>query len=122
MYTDAAKVPKTKVVGLQLFLSNIVRSSVYPIHTHLIGTLLSQVQLERDGQAIQRSTVRDCVDFLLRLENSEALGGATVYSTDFEPEFLRRSTEFYRHEAMIMLDSGDAPAYLRNVSWRGVWS
>lgn len=107
--------PKIKVAGLQLFLSHIVRSSAHPIHTHLIGTLLSQVQLERDGLLIQRSTVRDCVDFLLRLENSERMGGMTVYATDFEPEFLRRSTEFYRQEAMTMLDGGDAPAYLRNV-------
>lgn len=99
-----------------LFLSHIVRSSIHPIHTHLISTLLSQVQLERDGHTIQRSTVRDCVDFLLRLDNPDSMGGRTVYATDFEPEFLRRSAEFYRSEALTLLEQGDAPAYLRNVS------
>lgn len=103
-------------MGLALFLSHIVRSTKYPIHTHLIATLLSQVQLERDGQTIQSSSVRDCVDFLLRLDNPERLGGRTVYATDFEPEFLRRSSEFYNQESNALLAHGDAPSYLRNVS------
>lgn len=116
VHTVSAGVPIVYDVGLALFLSHIVRSSIYPIHTHLIGTLLSQVQLERDGQTIQRSTVRDCVDFLLRLDNPERLGGRTVYATDFEPELLRRSAEFYRLEALAKLEANDAPGYLRNVS------
>lgn len=115
MYTQSAKVPTIYDVGLELFWSHIVRSNLYPIHTHLMGTLLSQVQLERDGQSIQRSTVRDCVDILLRLDNPMT-PGHTVYVTDFEPEFLRRSSEFYRLESIAQLDTGDAPSYLRNVS------
>jgi cullin 3 len=102
-------------VGLSIFLQNIVRSSKYPIHTHLIATLLSQVQLERDGETITRSTVRECVDILLRLTVPEREGGKNVYLTDFEPEFLKRSAEFYRLEAVEFLETGDAPQYLRNV-------
>jgi cullin 3 len=30
-------------------------------------TILSQIQLERDGETIPRSTVRECIDILLRL-------------------------------------------------------
>lgn len=117
VYTASAKVPTIYDVGLELFWSHIVRSNLYPIHTHLMGTLLSQVQLERDGQSIQRSTVRDCVDILLRLDNPMT-PGHTVYVTDFEPEFLRRSSEFYRLESIAQLDTGDAPSYLRNVCCR----
>lgn len=115
-YTMLNGLPTAYDVGLALFLSHIVRSTQHPIHTHLIATLLNQVQLERDGQTIQASSVRDCVDFLLRLDNPERLGGRTVYATDFEPEFLRRSAEFYRFEAEARLGLSDAPAYLRNVS------
>jgi len=43
-----------------------------------------------------------------------------VYTTDFEPEFLRRSGEFYKREAEEMLERGDAGAYLRNVSLRPI--
>lgn len=106
-------------VGLALFLQHIIRSSTHPIHTHLIATLLSQVQLERDGETITRSTVRECVDILLRLTVPEREGGKNVYLLDFEPEFLRRSEEFYEMEAVEMLETGDAPQYLRNVRLMG---
>ncbi|WVR09639.1 hypothetical protein IAU60_006712 [Kwoniella sp. DSM 27419] len=117
-YSNANGLPQIYDVGLTLFLSHIIRSSNYPIHTHLISTLLSQVQLERDGQTITRSTVRECTDVLLRLTTPEREGGKTVYVTDFEPEFLRRSAEFYRLEAVDMLETGDAAHYLRNVERR----
>lgn len=116
VYAPSAGVPLIYDVGLSIFLQNIVRSSKYPIHTHLIATLLSQVQLERDGETITRSTVRECVDILLRLTVPEREGGKNVYLTDFEPEFLKRSAEFYRLEAIEFLETGDAPQYLRNVS------
>lgn len=117
-YTQQQALPTVYDAGLQLFLSHIVRSTTHPIHLHLITTLLAQVQLERDGLTIQRSTVAECVDFLQRLENPARVGGRSVYATDFEPEFLRRSGEFYKHEAMSQLVVGDSSAYLRNVERR----
>lgn len=116
MHTEFAGVPKIYDVGLTLFLSHIIRSSKHPLHSHLMSTLLSQVQLERDGEAITRSTVRECVDILLRLNSSEREGGVSVYMSDFEPEFLRQSAEFYEDEAFKMLEKGDAGLYIRNVS------
>ena len=116
VYTVAAGVPLIYDIGLTLFLQHIIRSATHPIHTHLVATLLSQVQLERDGETITRSTVRECVDILIRLTGSEKEGGKNVYLTDFEPEFLRRSSEFYSMEAVDMLETGDASRYLRNVS------
>jgi cullin 3 len=112
----SAGVPVTYDLGLSLFLSNIVRSPTEPIHTHLLSTLLSQVQLERDGETINRSTVRECVDILLRLTPGNVDGGANVYQEDFEPVFLKRSEEFYRVEAELLLESCDAVIYLRKVS------
>ena len=66
-YTHSAGVPFIVDVGLHLFLLHIIRSPRYPIHSHLMHTILSQIQLERDGETIPRSTVRECVDILLRL-------------------------------------------------------
>ena len=116
MYTAATGVPPIYDVGLTLFLQHIIRSTTHPIHTHLIATLLSQVQLERDGETITRSTVRECIDILLRLHVPDREGEKNVYLTDFEPELLKRSVEFYRLEAGNMLESGDAALCLRNVS------
>ncbi|WWC64830.1 uncharacterized protein I303_107444 [Kwoniella dejecticola CBS 10117] len=117
-YSLANGLPLIYDVGLTLFLAHIIRSSKYPIHTHLISTLLSQVQLERDGETITRSTVRECTDILLRLNVPEREGGKTVYVMDFEPEFLKRSAEFYGLEAVDELEKGDAAQYLRRVERR----
>jgi cullin 3 len=117
VYTPSVAKPVVYDAGLSLFLKHIVRSKNHPIHTHLIATLLSQVQLERDGETITRSTVRECVDILLRLTTPDSEGGRNVYLTDFEPEFLKRSSEFYRLEALEFLETGNASQYLRNVSF-----
>lgn len=116
MYTPSAGLPLVYDLGLSLFLQHIVRSPTHPIHTHLIATLLSQVQLEREGETITRSTVRECVDILLRLTVPEREGGKNVYLTDFEPEFLKRSAEFYRIEALEFMENAGASMYLLNVS------
>lgn len=158
-YTHSAGVPLIFDVGLSLFLERILHSSKYPIHAHLFHTLLAQVQLERDGETIPRSTVRECVDILLRLSSipitgppassatgtyGRGYGGyggvaggraaaaavnsnlTSVYTTEFEPELLKRSAEFYEDEAAEGVERGDASGYLRNVSvYRtvyGVWS
>ncbi|WVQ94930.1 hypothetical protein IAU59_002016 [Kwoniella sp. CBS 9459] len=117
-YSAAMNLPLIYDVGLTLFVSHIIRSTTHPIHTHLISTLLSHVQLERDGETITRSTVRECTDILMRLRTPEREGGKTVYVSDFEPEFLRRSAEFYKLEAVEMLETGNAAQYLRNVERR----
>lgn len=39
-----------------------------------------------------------------------------MYLTDFEPEFLKRSAEFYRIEALEFLENAGASMYLLNVS------
>lgn len=54
------------------------------------------------------------MDILLRLTDPN-LGDRSVYMTDFEPEFLRRSGEFYEAEAGEVLEKGDAAVYLWNV-------
>nr|ODN92217.1 hypothetical protein L204_05313 [Cryptococcus depauperatus CBS 7855] len=116
VYTTAAGVPQVYELGLTLFLVHIIRSAVYPIHAHLISTLLSQIQLERDGETITRSTLRECVDVLLRLKAHGERD--SVYAVDFEPVFLQRSADFYEYEASNLLAQGNAPAYLSNIHKR----
>lgn len=116
VHAPTAGVPPVYELGLSLFLTHIIRQPT--IHTHLISTLLSQVQLEREGFTITRSTVRECIDILLRLRVPEREGGGNVYQQDFEPEFLRRSGEWYEYEAGEELVHGDASLYLSNVSRR----
>ena len=98
-------------MGLDLFLEHIIKP---PIKDHIIDAILSQVQHERDGQVIHRSTVKGCTDVFLTLERDKA--GATVYKCDFEPTFLKKSEIFYSKEGKELVALLDTPEFLRVVS------
>jgi cullin 3 len=57
--------------------------------------------------------MRDVIDILTTLEVKG--GKKNVYEEDFEGVFLGRSTEFYRNESEVLLESCDAATYLRKV-------
>ncbi|KAG6908334.1 hypothetical protein DXG01_005245 [Tephrocybe rancida] len=113
VHTKTDKVPEIAEAGLHLFLKNIIRP---PIREHICTAILNQVQFERDGSSIHRSPVKGCVDVLLRLEVDEC--SLTVYKRDLEPAFLRESKAFYHAEGVRLLDTCDAPEFLRRVEAR----
>jgi cullin 3 len=63
---------------------------------------------------INRSAVKECVDVLLQLRVEG--DGSSVYKHALEPVILRESESFYNGEADRLLESCDAPEYLRRVS------
>ncbi|KAG8906798.1 Cullin-3 [Tulasnella sp. 403] len=123
-YMDRTYIPNAKVLpiyekGLQLFLERVIRSQIYPIKTHLLSTLLTQIQIEWDGYTINRSAVKGCVEVLMELQDRKDLRATeTVYQKDFEPLFLRDSEVFYKSEGERLLESCDAAEYLRRVEER----
>ncbi|EPQ54083.1 Cullin-domain-containing protein [Gloeophyllum trabeum ATCC 11539] len=113
VYTDSAQVPKIYEAGLDLFLKHIIRP---PISDHLIATILDLIHIERDGYVINRSAVKGCVDVLQQL--SPEKDGPSVYKQDLEPAVLRESEIYYREEGVKLVDTCDAPEYLRRVEAR----
>ncbi|KIJ50978.1 hypothetical protein M422DRAFT_776892 [Sphaerobolus stellatus SS14] len=114
-YTQTAGVLMIWDAGLKHFLNRIILSELFPIKTHLIATLLKQVQLERNGYTINQSAVKSCIDVLLVLHVDKH---GTVYSKYLEPEFLKESEIFYRQEGEALMDSCDAPTYLKRAEER----
>ncbi|KAI0925756.1 hypothetical protein AcW1_008104 [Taiwanofungus camphoratus] len=113
VYSKTAHVPEIWDAGLNLFLQLIIRP---PIQDHIISAILNQIQTERDGYAINRSAVKGCVDVLLHLYDESI--GISVYKRDLEPAFLRESEAFYKKEGEYLLETCDAPEYLRRVASR----
>jgi cullin 3 len=99
-------------MGLELFLEHIIKP---PIKDHIIDAILSQVQHERDGYVIHRSTVKGCIDMFLTLEIDKA--DTNVYKRDFEPTFLKKSEAFYFKEGNELVALLDPPGFLRVVSY-----
>ncbi|KAG5459942.1 MAG: Cullin repeat-like-containing domain protein, partial [Olpidium bornovanus] len=102
-YAKPCNVPQVYELGLDLFRDRIVR--LPKLKRHLIYTLLKQIQLERDGEVIDRGVLKSVTHILLQLLDG---AGKTVYRTDFEEEFLKVSEDFYRVEGQKLVDSCDA--------------
>jgi cullin 3 len=110
VYTKANDVPEIWDAGLDLFLKHIIRP---PIQDHVTSAVLSLIQIERDGYVISRSVVKECVDVLLQLSVDH--DAKTVYKRDLEPAVLTASETFYSAEGKRLLETCDAPEYLRRV-------
>ncbi|GLB40454.1 putative cullin-domain-containing protein [Lyophyllum shimeji] len=112
VHTKSEKVPEICEAGLHLFLKHVIRP---PIQQHIVGAILNQVRFERDGHSINRSPVKGCVDVLLSLDVEPSV---TVYKRELEPAFLRESETFYQAEGAKLLETCDAPEFLRRVEAR----
>jgi len=110
VHTKTANVPEIWDAGLELFLKHIIRP---PIQDHVVTAVLKLIQLEREGYSINRSAVKGCVSVLLLLTVSP--DGPSVYNRDLEPDILRGSDSFYKAEALNLLETCNAPEYLRKV-------
>lgn len=117
VYTQSANVPKITDRGLQLFLSELIRSTQYPVLTQLTSTILRLIRMERNGTAINRSAMKQCIDVLLTLRDStvKATLESTVYKMCLESEVLSESESYYSGRATEMLDVHDLSEYMRLV-------
>ena len=85
----------------------------------LYSVILDQVQMERDGDIIDRALIRSCVYMLEGLyETDEEEESMKLYLTSFEPAFLQASEEFYALQGQEMLRQGDAAAFCRHTKKR----
>ncbi len=81
--------------------------------------ILDHINMERDGDIIDRNLVRNCVSMLEVLyETDEEKEDEKLYLTSFEPVFLENSREFYRRECQKLLRDGDARVWLRHTRRR----
>jgi len=114
VHTASENVPEITIAGLHLFLDNVLHSTNLPVREYVISALLGQVQVERDGYSINRSAMKECVEVYTTLINPR--NGAKVYYEDLEPSFLNESQRFYASEAQKLLETCDAPEFLRRAS------
>ncbi|CAE6537438.1 unnamed protein product [Rhizoctonia solani] len=115
VYTQSANVPKITEQGSRLFLTEIIRSTRYPILAQLNTTILLLIRMERNGTAINRSAMKQGVDVLLTLRDTsiKAVFESTVYKLGLESEILQESDTYYTNRAKEMLDLHDLSEYLK---------
>jgi cullin 3 len=121
--------PSLWATTIGLFRDNILRAGlgglvedVNPASTIfdvVDGVVLDLINLERDGDVIDRSLLRKIVDMLEMLyETNEEVEDQRLYLTVFEPTYLADSRRYYRAECERMLRNGDAAEWLRHTQRR----
>ncbi|CAG8687823.1 28383_t:CDS:2, partial [Dentiscutata erythropus] len=116
VYSKDENVPPTYNLGLELFRDTIIRSTKYPIQSHLLDALLNQILLERENEIIDRSNIKTLMDMLLELTDTNKKD--TVYAVDFEGRFLESSSEYYRVEGQMLISEHDAQEFMKKVENR----
>jgi hypothetical protein len=114
MYMDKAYVAQNKKMpvydlGVCIFRDRLLRHPLIVYRAR--SSLLKSVEMERAGQLIDRALMKAILSMLQEL----GLGSLVVYEDEFETEFLRTTTEFYREEAQEFLARNTCPEYLLKV-------
>ncbi|KAH8180040.1 cullin family protein [Sarocladium implicatum] len=120
---EAHRVPIfTTTIGL--FRDHILRSCLNDktesmVIDILISVMLDQINMERQGDVIDRNLIRSCSRMLTCLyETEEENEAEKLYLTTFEPRFIANSEDFYAEESERLLRGADTGAWLRHTSGR----
>lgn len=117
MYMDRIFVTQFNVdniynVGLNLFRDHVIDHPT--IKDHLRDTLLTQVAMERHGEAIEAHWIKNVCQMLVVL----GIEKRVVYEEIFEQPFLEQSAEFYQGESQRYLRENCASTYIHEVEQR----
>lgn len=93
--------------GLELFRTHIVSDSA--VQKRTVEGILEQIELERNGETVDRSLLRSLLGMLSDLQ---------VYKDSFEERFLTETNRLYAAEGQRLMQERDVPEYLHHVSRR----
>ncbi|RGP80392.1 cullin 3 [Fusarium longipes] len=120
---EAQRVP-IFATTIALFREHILRSSLSTnqkdkVVDILISVILDQINMEREGDIIDRNLIRSCTRMLSSLyETEDEKESDKLYTTIFEPHFLENSRAYYAAECEKLLRESDAGAWLRHTETR----
>ncbi|KAI1177499.1 Cullin [Nemania sp. FL0916] len=117
--------PTIYTTAIGLFRDKILRASLgatgsnYTVFHIVNATIIDQINMEREGDVIDKALLRSCVSMLESLFETDAENERErLYLTTFEPYFISTSHDFYRAECERLLREADASAWLRQTQRR----
>ncbi|KAK2775148.1 cullulin 3 [Colletotrichum kahawae] len=123
-YTQDARRASIYTATIGLFRDHILRaclnsSGEYTVFDILNSVILDHINMERDGDNIDRHLLRNIVRMLDCLyESDEENESEKLYLTTFEPAYLQSEREYYKQECERLLRDADAGAWLRHTQRR----
>ncbi|CCU76160.1 putative cullin-3 [Blumeria hordei DH14] len=117
--------PHIFISSIGLFRDHILRSSLAINGQNLTAfdvlnsVLLDQISMERDGDIINKTLIRSCIEMLESLyEENEEVEDKKLYLTGFEDAFLSDTRKFYQKECEKLLRNSDTSLWLRETARR----
>ena len=128
-YTAETKIPSIFAATIGLFRNNILRHDLGLPHSEhdrnlhifdfLVAIVIGLVNMERDGDVIDRNLLRQVCSMLEDLyETDDEVDNFKLYLTTFEPAYLNASRKFYDDECQKLLRDSDASTWLRHTQRR----
>ncbi|KAK3300768.1 Cullin [Chaetomium fimeti] len=128
-YVSESRQPSIFAATIGLFRDHILRNDLggsseqldqrFLIFDILNAVVLDLINMERDGDIIDRNLLRQITSMLEALyETDDELENTKLYLTVFEPRFLSASQGFYKAECEKLLREGNASAWLRHTQRR----
>ncbi|KAI8233691.1 Cullin-3 [Colletotrichum sp. SAR 10_99] len=123
-YTQDARRASIYTATIGLFRDHILRaclnsSGEYTVFDILNSVILDHINMERDGDNIDRHLLRNIVRMLDCLyESDEENESEKLYLTTFEPAYLQSEREYYKQECERLLRDADGGAWLRHTQRR----
>ncbi|KAL1482366.1 hypothetical protein MTO96_033848 [Rhipicephalus appendiculatus] len=113
-YLDLVYVPQTNMdsvskTGVLLFRDQVAHYA--DVRDHLRETMLGLVKAEREGESVDRSSLKKACEMLVVL----GLDSRSVYEEDFEAPFLAESAQFYASRGQHYIATKDAFEYIAQV-------
>ncbi|KAI9800169.1 MAG: Cullin-3 [Piccolia ochrophora] len=125
VYSADHRQPSIFTASMGLFRDHILRSPLDANNSNvnvgmiLNSIILDQIQMEREGDVIDKNLIRSCAYMLEGLYESEDEDeNEKLYLTSFETEFLNNSQTFYRSEGESMVRGSDASSFIKHANRR----
>jgi cullin 3 len=124
VYCQDNRRPSIYTAAMMLFRDDILKTPTSDAEGRLVlglltHVILDQIQMERDGDVIDKHLIKSCVYMLEGLhEDDQESEELRLYNASFEREYLDTSREFYRQEAELLLRDSDAGAYCKHTRRR----
>lgn len=124
-YAQESQAPSIFAATIGLYRDHILRSDLHEMGSPCLvfdilnATILDQINMEREGDVIDKALLRSCISMLEGLsETDEENEHERLYLTVFEPAYIRSSHTFYKAECERLMREGDASAWLQHTRRR----
>jgi hypothetical protein len=109
--TQTKSVKPLWVVGMGVF-NEIIFTKCY---TDVINTVMEQIELERNGQSVDRLKLKSAVDVFVQMGLGEGGKECLKIYHEIEEPFLAHTSKFYQHERSALLAQFSTDEYLCKV-------